>query len=280
MRATRCARTSLRAVSGLKGKHYLLCLFHVELGAFLSAMREEPVPRNRDCRIVAFYRVVPGLLNIGFPPGFELRAINGYGIGGIVLVQRPAVRSSLIPARLVTFESALHFIDVMQIRQQHTRTGSLIIRHDTSSRLNTWLHRPWRRCSHHACFRITETPDSIAVECDSDDQVVHVAIKARPERRLSRRSVFQSKDQLLQILHDDLKFVRLTRDRQRRGGSERIICRSQLMPLKVQHIESSVFGDPRWFREGAAEFDSAYQLRDDELVWNEHAAVCCDVATA
>lgn len=231
---------------------------------------------------MAFYRVVPDRVNIGLPPGFQLRAINGYGIGGIVLVQRAAVRSSLLPARLTTCGTALHFIDAVGVEQKHVGTGSLIIRHDTSSRLNAWLRRswPWHRRSHHACFRIVESAESITVQCDSDDHVVHVSLSAQPQRNLSQRSVFRSKDQLLQILQNDLRCVRLTRCRQRRPPAGRAICRSQLIPLSVRHIESSVFKNPQWFPDGAAEFDSAYWLRDDELVWNEQRAVCCDIATA
>ena len=80
------------------------------------------------------------------------------------------------------------------------------------------------------------------------------------------------------MLQDDLRCVRLVPRKRRRNTAPRFLCR--LIPLHVSHLESSVFADPQWFLDGAAEFDSAYWLRDEEVVWSKQASICCDIATA
>ncbi|MGM0487609.1 MAG: hypothetical protein ACQESR_12730 [Planctomycetota bacterium] len=220
-------------------------------------------------------------MKIKFPSGFQLRVINGYGIGGIVLRQRRVVRSPLVPARLATSQTALHFLNAVQIRKQRVKTGVLVLRYDTSSRLNAWIRRRSRRNYHHAHFEIADSAESIRVRCVSDDQVMRLKMTAVPRRTLSPRSIFHSKDQLREVLQEDLRSFRLTRPaRRRRGLTTPTICRSQVVPLQVTEIESSVFRDPERLLGGAAEFDSAYWLREEEVVWSEQMAVCCDIATA
>ncbi|MFW6168916.1 MAG: hypothetical protein ACODAD_00400 [Planctomycetota bacterium] len=246
-------------------------------------MSEDFLTQRRHCRVVVFFRMPLQQVKIELPAEVQLRLLNGYGIGGIVLRQRRAIYSSLIPGRLVTSESALHFLSAIQMRKQRVKTGALVMRYDTSSRLNTWICRCGRRSYHHAHFEIADSPESIRVRGDSDDQLMHVKMTGTPRRTLSPRSIFHSKDQLRQILQEDLRSLRLTGPACYRSGlTAPTIWRSQLVPLKVTEIESSVFQDPERFLGGAAEFDSAYWLRDDEAAWSEQGegAVCCDIATA
>ena len=134
----------------------------------------------------------------------------------------------------------------------------------------------WRSRRHHARVRIIESPELIRVECNSDDQMMHVAIDAQPRQDADLRSVFRPKHQLMRILLDDMRGLPFVARRPRRDANLQSDCHFRLVPLQVENLESSVFTDPARFPDGAAEYDSAYWLRDDEVVWSEQGAVCFD----
>lgn len=228
------------------------------------------------------YRVQPERTAIALPDGLQLRALdNGFAVGGIALVRRSPVSSSLLPLRLVTSKNVLHFLSVERMRRDHLQTGAIVMRYDTSSRWNAWVGRGWHwgRRHHHARVEICDSTESIRVRCDSDDHAMHLAFCARPRRDASRASVFQAKDRLLQMLQHDLRGVLPLRNRGSRTAGRRL-CQSQLIPLRIEQLESSLFDDADHFADGAAEFDSAYWLRDDEVVWSGSGSLCCDIATA
>ncbi len=251
-----------------------------EIGSVVSAMRKRSKLNCQDCRIVVFYRIAPERSKVVLPSGYRLREINGYGIGGIVLVRRPAGHPTLISTRLVAHCTVIHFVDVIRAGRRQPETGVLVMRYDTSSRLNALLGRGWRQRQHHARFRIIESGGSVSFQGDSDDRSMHVAFSAQPQQNLVHRSVFPAKEQLLQMLRDDLRCIRLTGRVERRGDSQSAGGQLQMVPLRVERLESSLFADPQRFPDGAAEFDSAYCLRDKEVVWSEQGAVCCDIAPA
>ena len=107
-----------------------------------------------------------------------------------------------------------------------------------------------------------------------------MAIDAHPQPTPPSQSMFLSKDQVLEMLQDDLRATGLIPKRRRGNANGRSICQSQLIPLHVTQLQSSVFADPQRFPDDAAQFDSAYWLREDEVVWSEQGTVCCDIATA
>jgi len=245
-------------------------------------MRKWLVPKRQDCRIVIFYRVAPDRAKITFPTGYQLREINGYAVGGIAVTRRCVIHPSLLPTRLVARETVLHFVHALRAGRQQVRTGALVLRHDTSSRWKSWVRSgwQWRQPHHHARVRFVESPDSINIQCDSDDRLMHVAIRAQPRQCPSHLSVFPSRGQLLRMLCEDLPGLRLAGRSGRYRSANRSSSELQMVPLQVEHLESSLFDDPQRFPGGAAEFDSAYSLRDTEVVWSEQGAVCCDIATA
>lgn len=243
-------------------------------------MSEELLPQRRHYRIIVFFRMPSDQVKVEFPSGFQIREINGYGIGGIVLRQRRPLYSVVVPTRLVTSQTALHFLNAIEVRGKRVKTGVLVMRYDTSSRLNAWIRRGRWRNYHHARFEIAASPESIRARCDSDDQLMHVKLRAVPRPTLSPRSIFHSMDQLHDILETDLRSFRLTRPACcRRGLAPPTIARPQVIPLHVTEIESSLFRDPRRFLAGAAEFDSAYWLREDVVAWCEQRAMRADIAT-
>ncbi len=239
----------------------------------------DAVSQSPDCRLVVFYRIQPATTQLELPAGAELGRVNGWAIGGIAVVRRQAVR--LLPRRLCASVTATHFLHVLCRQDQQCETGALVLRRDTSSRIQAWLGRGGpRRRGHHARFQLVSLPGRVTARWDSDDRHVHVAIDAEPEPHLTPNSMFGSKAQLLQLLRDDLRGLRLVPPPQRLGRTRAAACESQLVPLHVTRLESSVFEDATLFPEGAAVFDSAFCLREEELVWSQAEAVCCDGAPA
>ncbi len=246
------------------------------------AMRTPAVPNRMDRRILILYRFAPDLAERILRPSYQPRKLSGCVLGGIALVRCVGVHSRLLPARIIACENALHFINGVRIEQQRAETGVLVMRYDTSSRLHAWMggERRWHCRHHHARFCVVESPDAIDICCDSDDLQVHVAMKARVARSICRQSVFRSTDQVLHQLQHELRCLGLTRRDTGNLSSSRPTRRSQLIPLSVERLESSIFSDAQQFPSGSVEFDSAFWLRDDELVWSDEEAICCDVATA
>ena len=183
------------------------------------AMRMPAVHDRQGRRILILYRFSPELAESCLRPGYEPRQLKGYALGGIALVRRHGVRSPLIPARIISSENALHFVDAVQTVRQRAEASAMIMRHDTSSRLHAWIGGRGRwQCPHyHARFRVVESPESIDICGDSDDRQMHVAVKARLTRGMRRESMFRSTDQVLRLLQNELRSLGLIhRDR---GGS-------------------------------------------------------------
>jgi hypothetical protein len=245
-------------------------------------MGKQPLYNRQDCRIVLFYRLAPDRAQRVLPDYLEPRTINGSAVGGIALVRRPLIRSSLVPRRLVTNATVIHFMSALRQRHQKTHSGSLIMRRDTSSRVGAWIFGGWngQRRHHHARFEMEQASGAFCIDCDSDDRCMHVSLRAQPQRHLVQPSLFGTKDQLLELLHSDFARLRLVRKSRVASGSRRRTYRCQLIPLLVRHLESSLFGDSDAFPPGAAEFDSGFWLREEEFVWSEENAVCCDIAPA
>ena len=245
-------------------------------------MRTPAVPNRMDRRILILYRFAPELAERVLLPGYQPRKLKGFALGGIALLRCAGVHSPLLPARIVACENALHFVNGLRVVQHRAEAGVMVMRYDTSSRLHAWIggERRWHCRHHHARFRVVESAESIDIRCDSDDHQMHVAMKARVDRNMCRQSVFRSTDQVLHLLQNELRSLGLTRRDPGGLSSSRPIRTAQLIPLSVERLESSVFGDARKFPSGSVEFDSAYWLRDDELVWGDEGAICCDIATA
>jgi hypothetical protein len=245
-------------------------------------MSKRAVPGPYDCRIITLFRFDPRQIRFSLPAGMALRqAARDIGVGGVVVFRRQAMGSSLLPLRPAAHKTVLHFLSAESWRRGQLQTGAVVMRYDTSSRWNAWVGRGWYggRRHHHARVDVAHAVDAIQVRCESDDHAMRFVLDARPQRDADRLSAFASKDLVMQILRHDLREVSLLRQ-MRPGSGRRSMCQTQLVPLGVEQLESSFFDDPQLFGRGAAQFDSAYWLRDEEVVWSEQGSLCCDIATA
>jgi hypothetical protein len=127
---------------------------------------------------------------------------------------------------------------------------------------------------------MVESPGMIRIDCESDDRTTRVAMQARPHSSPPRGSLFQSPQQVLQVLPDELQGKRLATNVSRATTVERDGYQPRLVPLQVDQLQSSIFEDPRCFPTGTAEFDSAYWLRREELARHHATELCWDIAPA
>jgi len=210
------------------------------------------------------------------------REIKGCGVAGIGLARRRGVPSVWLPDRFSTFHQAVHFVLAMRTGPDRSHSGVVITRSDTSSRLQVWMaeHGLMRQRQQHARFRVAETREAIECVGESDDHRMRLALKGRVVRWLPRHSLFASVAQALDLLRQDLEDLGLTVPDAPLGGGRRGTRRCRLQPLALERLESSWFGDSPLATGGALQLDSGFWIRDEELVWSQHAAFCCDVATA
>ncbi len=105
---------------------------------------------------------------------------------------------------------------------------------------------------------------------------MHVALQADLVPAHPEGSIFRSAEQARQCLWEPMVSLGLA------GGSIGAARSAQVrfQPLKARMVEASVFERLARDARGQIEFDSAYWLRDDELVWSGEGTLCCDVATA
>jgi hypothetical protein len=132
---------------------------------------------------------------------------------------------------------------------------------------------------HHARFSVDAADGQLRVRGDSLDHRMHLHFRAHVTSRAQRRSVFRSEEQVRQIIHQDLPQLEFPPGKPPTGRPS-FHWRSRIIPLAVHELKSSIFEDSWIFPRGVSEFDSAYWLRQEELVWNDAGLVTCDVAPA
>jgi hypothetical protein len=245
-------------------------------------MRKRRGRDHRDCRIVAFFRVDPARIEIPLPAKTQLHRVADRAIGGFAMTRRAVMGSYLVPAPLIRRERVVHFLYAERPESQGAQPGAIVLRCDTSSRLDAWIGRSWRwrRRRHHARFHIAASADQIDVRCDSDDRRMHMLLRARPMATPPAQSILRSKAQVFRLLRGDLHLLHPPGPASRGAAAGRLLSPSQLIPLQVERLEATFFRDPDRFAEGAVEFDSAYMIRDEEMVWSSDAGTCREVAAA
>lgn len=222
-----------------------------------------------DRRILANYRIEPNVLQKHLPAPFRPKLVNGWGIAGVCLIRLMETRPRFIPAGFgFSSENAAHRIAVEWDKEGQTHQGVYVPRRDTSSRLNSAIGgRVFTGVHHHAHFTVNEQNSHYSVKLDSDDNTLHMHIKAQETDTFPTTSVFPS----LQAVSDFFEAGSLgyspAKGDTHFDGLELDSFRWQVSPLDVTHIASSFFDDGELFPAGSIQFDCALLMQNIPHQW-------------
>lgn len=227
-----------------------------------------------DCRILILYRMAPGAPLAVLPGSLRPAEVQGRALAGIAFCRHSVARARLLRAPFPTWLTAVHFVLTCDPARESERLVPWVTRRDSSARWQAWGGR--RGVRHHARFQVHERGNGVDLSGDSDDRAMHVALQADLVPVHPEGSIFRSADQARQCLWEPLAALGLAEGAV--GSARAVPVRFQ--PLKVRLVEASVFERLAHDARNQLEFDSAYWLREDELVWAGAGTLCCDVATA
>ena len=233
-----------------------------------------------DCRVLILYRMAPDAPISLLPGSVRPAEVQGRSLAGIAFCRRSVARARILRAPFTAWQTAVHFVLACDPAREPERLVAWVTRRDCSSCWQLWgrwqLWGSHRGSRHHARFHVTERGDGVDLSGDSDDRSMHVALQADLVPAHPEGSIFRSAEQARQCLWEPMVSLGLA------GGSIGAARSAQVrfQPLKARMVEASVFERLARDARGQIEFDSAYWLRDDELVWTGEGTLCCDVATA
>ena len=237
-----------------------------------------PVIRGlMDRRILVNFRVDPAVLKRMVPAPLRPLEIEGHGMAGLCLIRLRHLRPWPLPAWLgMRSENAAHRIAVQWDEAGSRRTGVYIPRRDTPSRFNTLAGgRLFPGVHHHARFEVAECNDHYSVTINSDDGRVHIAVSGHVAESLPPDSVFGSLDEAADFFERGALGFSPTAEPNRLEGIELHNRNRNIVPLAIDHVESSFYEDQSLFPPGTIELDSALLMRGIEHEWYVGSTMAC-----
>ena len=233
-------------------------------------------------RILANYRVDPGIVARLLPAPFRPKLVGGHAIAGICLIRLKRIRPRFLPLPVgITSENAAHRIAVEWTEDGTLREGVYIPRRDTDSRLNTWVGgRVFPGVHHHADFTIEESGDRFSVALRSDDGSTTVSVTGTVTADIPSDSVFPSLSAASEFFAGGSLGYSVTRDHGRFDGLELRCTTWQVEPLAVDQVTSSFFSDEARFPPGSVDFDCALLMRGIRHEWHGRGSLCSPDPTA
>lgn len=231
-----------------------------------------------DRRILANYRIDPGVAATQLPAPFEPKLVNGYGIGGLCLIRLKRIRPRLLPLRVgIDSENAAHRIAVMWESNGEQCEGVYIPRRDTNSAINAIVGgRIFPGEHHRARFEVKETEQSFDVGFTSRDGQCSMRIQARLTNNFPTGSVFADLNASSDFFEAGALGYSATRQGGRYDGLE-LSCRSwSVQPLAIDSVASSFFDNQTRFPQGSISFDHALLMRGIEHQWHQRGVMRCD----
>jgi len=220
-------------------------------------------------RMLVNFRCDPVVLSRILPPPFRPKLVNGRGMAGICLIRLGGIKPAFLPGHAgLTSENAAHRIAVEWGEAGETREGVYIPRRDTSSALNRLVGGKIFPGEHHAAtFYVRESGERFKLEMKSRDGGTFVRVQARMTDRLPTDSIFRSLAEASDFFQGGALGWSARTAADGFDGLE-LRCREwRMTPLAVELVESSFFGNRELFPPGAAEFDSAFLMRDIQHEW-------------
>lgn len=221
-------------------------------------------------RILANFRVDPGVMQRELPARFRPKLQDGHAVAGICLIRLEHVRPRTLPEIVgLNSENAAHRVAVTWVEDNQEREGVFISRRDTNSQINHLLGgRIFPGEHNQALFTVSESESEIRLSMESEDAQVKVRIAGRIGSDLPRSSVFSSLPEASSFFEGGSVGYSVTRDPGRLDGLKLQTAEWRVEPLDVSDLYSSYFSNETKFPKGTVEFDHALIMRNIEHEWH------------
>jgi len=220
-------------------------------------------------RILVNYRIDPEVAAKLIPDPFRPQIVGGHAIGGICLIRLARLRPRFLPAACgFTSENAAHRFAVEWTEGNQLRRGVYIPRRDSSSWFNTLVGgRLFPGLHHRARFAVQESETRWSVRFASVDGSAAVSVDAELADRVPAGSVFGDLTEATEFFRAGANGFSPAACPDCYDGLKLQADRWSLEPLDVRQVSSSLFDDRGQFPAGAAEFDSAFLMRNVPHRW-------------
>jgi hypothetical protein len=191
-------------------------------------------------------------------------------MAGICLIRLGGIRPVFLPAATgLQSENAAHRIAVEWEQDGKPCEGVFIPRRDSDSILNHLAGgRIFPGHHHRATFRVWEAAQRFKLEFESSDGSTFLRVQARTTKELPPGSIFQSLAEASEFFRNGNFGWSARRTEDGFDGLELRCPDWKMEPLEVEHIESSFFRNRALFPPGAAQFDSAFLMRNLPHEWH------------
>lgn len=220
-------------------------------------------------RILVNYRLDAKVARWLAPAPFRPWLVNGYGMAGVCLIRLRNVRPRGLPACVgLSSENAAHRLAVEWEDQGKMRRGVYIWRRDTSSRINRLAGGtlfPGVHCS--ALFSAEDAGDRLSICMESLDGQASLALEARPAAALPTTSAFGRLETADAFFRAGAVGYSAARKWGELESMQLETFNWQMQPLAVDRVRSRFFDNLARRSPGAAEFDSAFLMRQIEHQW-------------
>lgn len=220
-------------------------------------------------RILANFRVDPGVMQEQLPPRFRPKLHNGFAVAGICMIRLEHIRPKLTPELIgVDSENAAHRVAVLWDEDGRTNEGVFISRRDTNSKLNVLMGgRVFPGEHHESTFNVNDNGDGIEITMQSLDEAVTVALEGRISDVMPSTSIFSSLAEASTFFEGGAVGYSVTSDEYRLDGLRLKTKEWRVEPLLVERVYSSYFSDDTKFPRESVEFDHALIMRNVTHEW-------------
>lgn len=221
-------------------------------------------------RLLVNFRVDAEVMGRFLPPPFRPKLHRGNAIAGICLIRLEQIRPKWLPRFWgISSENAAHRIAVLwDDPQGNPREGVFIPRRDTGSWLNHYAGGRLFPGEHHlANFKVTDDGSRISMSIRSHDKQMSVQLNAQQSDSLPETSCFSSLSESSAYFEGGSVGYSVTRDCCRLDGIRLQTDLWKVLPLAVEHVETSFFANQSSFPAGTVTFDHALIMRNISHRW-------------
>jgi uncharacterized protein YqjF (DUF2071 family) len=221
-----------------------------------------------DRRILLNFRVDKQMLTSLVPAPFQLQLVDDQAIVGICLIRLKHLRPKGLPKAIgFSSENGAHRIAVEWQEKGLLKQGVYIPRRDTSSKINAMVGGQFFGTHYLADFQVRESEDAYSIAFQSEDRT-YLSMKARLTTDWNSDSVFANLEAASQFFQQGSVGYSPQKEGSSFEGVELKTKHWQVLPLRVQQVESSFFDNKKIFPKGSIQFDNALLMKNIEHEWN------------